>query len=342
MICDRIPVISVCIANYNGAGLAEACIDSVLAQDFPQEVEIIVHDDASTDGSADLISAVYPQVRLLRSAENVGFCVANNRMVAEARGGYVLLLNNDAVLFKDALASLYSEAKKLQQQAILSLPQYAYEGGELIDNGCLLDPFFNPVPNLDLRRRDVAMVIGACLWLPKKLWEELGAFPEWFESIAEDMYLCCRARLSGYPVLALGESGYRHRAGASFSGDGRARDGQFATTFRRRALSERNKTFVMAMICPIPFVQMVLPLHLMLLFIEGALLSILRGRTTYLRRIYLPVFAALFRRRSQLRVGRSAIMKNRHLASADFFSVFDPLPYKLRMLIRYGLPVVRG
>ena len=42
------------------------------------------------------------------------------------------------------------------------------------------------------------MVIGACLWIQKGLWEELGGFPEWFGSIAEDMYLCCRARLAGY------------------------------------------------------------------------------------------------------------------------------------------------
>jgi glycosyltransferase involved in cell wall biosynthesis len=72
---------SVCIANYNGAGIIDACIRSVLAQDCGFPVEIIVHDDASPDGSGQHVQECYPSVRLLESSENVGFCVSNNRMV---------------------------------------------------------------------------------------------------------------------------------------------------------------------------------------------------------------------------------------------------------------------
>ena len=111
---------------------------------------------------------------LIRSDSNVGFCVANNRMVAQAEGTYVLLLNNDAELYPDALRVLHDEAEKIGEPAILSLPQYDFVTGELIDRGCLLDPFFNPVPNLDPGRRDVAMVIGACLWIPRQLMEGTG------------------------------------------------------------------------------------------------------------------------------------------------------------------------
>ncbi|MCZ7654266.1 MAG: hypothetical protein M5R42_08205 [Rhodocyclaceae bacterium] len=74
------------------------------------------------------------------------------------------------------------------------------------------------MPNRDPRRQDVAMVAGACLWIPKHLWDELGGFPEWFGSIGEDLYLCCMARLAGHPVRAPGTSGYRHGVGASFGG----------------------------------------------------------------------------------------------------------------------------
>ena len=79
------------------------------------------------------------------------------------------LLNNDAELYPDALRALHDEAEAIGEPAILSLPQYDFVTGELIDRGCLLDPFFNPVPNLDPGRRDVAMVIGACLWIPGPL-----------------------------------------------------------------------------------------------------------------------------------------------------------------------------
>lgn len=334
------PVVSVCIANYNGAAIIASCIESVLAQDCDFPIEILVHDDASTDGSVELLVSDYPNVHLIRSDSNVGFCIANNRMVAQAEGTYILLLNNDAELHLDALRVLHKEAEKIAGPAILSLPQYDFASDEIIDRGCLLDPFFNPVPNLDPRRRVVAMVIGACLWIPRQLWKKLGGFPEWFGSIGEDLYLCCRARLAGYPVRALETSGYRHRVGASFGG-GKAHNGKLSTTFRRRALSERNKTFVMLMTCPAPFMQILLPVHLTLLLVEGGLLAIMKGRLACLTEVYLPVFAAMFRQRQALIAGRCAIMQSRRLASADFFAIFDPLPYKLRMLLKHGLPSVR-
>lgn len=333
------PRISVCIANYDGIELIDACIASVRAQACAAVVEIIVHDDASTDGSVDHIRARHPDVRLIASESNVGFCVGNNRMAAIAQGDWLLLLNNDATLLPGALATLLAEAERLGRPAILGLPQYDADSGALLDIGSRLDPFFNPVPNRDPARNDAAMVMGACLWIDKALWNELGGFPEWFGSIGEDLQLCCRARLAGHPVRALGTSGYRHRVGQSFGG-GKPRDGQLVTTFRRRALSERNKTFVLATTCPAPFMQLLLPLHLLLLLVEGALLSLLRLDAGYLSRIYLPVFAELVQRRHEIHTERRAAMASRRIPRADFLAVVDWLPYKLRMLLRHGLPRV--
>jgi GT2 family glycosyltransferase len=260
-------------------------------------------------------------------------------MAAIARGRYLLLLNNDATLLPDALRTLSAEAERLGRPAILGLPQYDAATGELLDIGNLLDPFFNPVPNLDPARNDVAMVMGACLWIDRTLWDEIGGFPEWFGSIGEDLYLCCRARLAGYPVRALATSGYRHRVGQSFGG-GKVADARLVTTFRRRALSERNKTFAMALTCPSPVVWFLLPLHLILFLTEGTMLSLLKLRWAYLGQVYLPVFAALLRERRRLQDGRRAAMRYRRLAGADFFAAFDSVPWKLRMLLRHGLPEV--
>lgn len=334
-----LPLVSVCIANYNGAGMISGCIESVLRQDFDFPVEILVHDDASTDSSAEVVARDYPDVRLIRSDRNVGFCIGNNRMVAMAKGRFVLLLNNDATLMPDALTAFLAEAARLPCAAILTLPQYDADTGALLDQGGRLDPFLNPVPNRDPATCDVGTVHGACLWIDKLLWDELGGFPEWFGSVGEDLYLCCCARLAGYQVRSLAVSGYRHRVGQSFGG-GKTHAGKLVTTFRRRALSERNKTCVMVMTYPGPFLQVMLPLHLVLLLFEGVLLSVLKGRWVYLSEIYLPVFSALYRNRKRLHAKRTAIMRQRRLASADFFVVFDRLPYKLRMLLRHGLPRV--
>gem|GEM_PF-3707662 len=89
------------------------------AQAFAAEVEIIVHDDASTNASAAHIRTHHPDVRLIESAENVGFCIANNRMAAAARGRYLLLLNNDATLLPDALETLRAEAERLARAGVV-------------------------------------------------------------------------------------------------------------------------------------------------------------------------------------------------------------------------------
>jgi len=334
------PVCSVCIANYNGMAALAACLDSVLKQDCGFPVEIIVHDDASRDESVVFIRQYYPHVVLIESRENVGFCVANNRMAAQAQGEFLLLLNNDAALWPDALATLLAAAQALDRPAILGLPQYEWETGELLDRGSLLDPFLNPVPNQNPDRDEMGLVMGACLWIPRVLWEELGGFPEWFGSIGEDLYLCCRARLAGYSVRVMGRSGYRHQVGRSFGG-GKVAAGRLATTFRRRALSERNKTFVMVLTFPAPMFQIVFPLHLLLLLLEGPLLSLVTRDWRFLGEIYWPVFGALGRERRRLWQLRREVQRSRRLSAWRFWSVFLWTPHKLTALMRHGLPDVR-
>lgn len=337
---DSNPIISVCIANYNGMAVIDDCLHSVLAQEGEIQVEILVHDDASSDGSATYIRDHYPNVTLIESAENVGFCVANNRMAERASGEFVLLLNNDAALYPDALQTLLFEAEQLDRPAILGLPQYDAASGNLVDIGSLFDPFLNPIPNLDPQRGEVGMVIGACLWIPKVLWQELGGFPEWFGSIAEDMYLCCRARLAGYAVRALPVSGYRHWQGKSFGGN-RVTDNHLSSTFRRRALSERNKSYVLALTYPAPLLQLIVPLHLALLLAEGVVLALLKRQWAPFREIYLAALKALWQERKRLRLLRRELQAQRNIGRWRFFGVFRWFPHKLCLLLRHGIPQIR-
>ena len=328
---------SICIANYNGIELIDACIDSVRSQACDFTYEIIVHDDAFTDGSADHIATKYRDVQLVVSQNNVGFCVANNRMATVARGDFLLLLNNDATLHSNALATLMHESLRLRQPAILTLPQFDAETGELLDIGSLFDPFLNPIPNRNPEHNDVGMAAGACLWIPRLLWLELGGFPAWFGSIGEDLYLCCRARLAGYPVRAIGMSGYRHHVGRTFGG-GKTQAGRLVTTYNRRALSERNKTFVMTICFPSLLMWFLLPLHLLLLLIEGVVLSLLRREWRSLSDIYLPVPLACWRERGRLRNLRREVQAARRIGVRIFLASFRLLPHKLVMLFRHGLP----
>ncbi len=331
---------SVCIANYNGEQFLEKCIDSVLQQEgVSGSVEIIVHDDASTDNSVSLIRSHFNKVKLLVSDHNVGFCVSNNRMVAAARGTHVLLLNNDAVLHKDALKTLY-EASQKYGEGIFGLPQYDAVTGKLIDIGSTFDPFLNPIPNNDRKRQDVGMIIGACLWLPRSLWDKLGGFPEWFGSLAEDMYICCFARLLGYPVKALPKSGFDHWVGKSLGGGKILQNRRLSTTYKRRIKSERNKTYVMFICYPTVSMWLVFPVHILILFIEGFALSLVKRDSKIWKEIYWNCIKEVWAGRSQLWHWRGQIQKSKCLSQRAFFYPFSLFPHKLRMILKHGLPNV--
>ncbi|MEW5834109.1 MAG: glycosyltransferase [Pseudomonadota bacterium] len=333
------PVCSICIANYNGEDLLADCIGSIRGQTTDAAIEIIVHDDASTDGSLALLENL-GDIRVIASSENVGFCIANNRMVATARGDYVLLLNNDAALQPDAIATLLDAACSTPGGGILTLPQYDWLEGTLVDRGCLLDPFYNPVPNLDPRRRDVAMAIGACLWMPRLLWNEIGGFPEWMGSLAEDMYLCCAARQRGLPVSVTASSGYRHRQGHSIGGN-RVQDDRLRTTYRRRALSELNKTCVMILFTPTVLLACLLPVHLLLLTLEGLLLALLRRDPKVFTDIYLSTLKRLAASAATLRSRRRQLQAARRIGTRAYLSAFTFRPRKLVLLARHGVPSIR-
>jgi len=337
---DHKPTISVCVANYNGVEVLPNCLDSILKQDIRKSVEIIVHDDASEDASVQLIQAHYPTANLIRSDRNVGFCVSNNRMVSRASGEFVLLLNNDAALLPDALSELLNEAAKHPDGAVLTLPQFDWESRKLVDRGSLLDPFYNPVPNKDPDRKEVGMAIGACLWIPRADWERLGGFQDWFGSIAEDLWLCCKARLAGIPVYTLKTSGFLHRQGHSFGGN-KPTVRKLSSSFNRRMLSERNKTFVLVCMTPQPVMPLLFLSHACLLFLEGCIISLVRLDVSILNEIYLSALRQSFRKRKLLAKMRAEIQSDRKITVRKYFSMFLRVPWKLILLFRYGFPNIR-
>lgn len=333
------PRISVCIANFNGADYLDACLASVFAQssdDF--DLEVIVHDDASTDESLQEAARLFSDVVPIYSTRNVGFCISNNRMVERATGEYVLLLNNDAKLKNGALEVLLSNAKSINKPAILTLPQFNWTTGVTVDRGMLLDIFNTPLPNNDTDTNDIAFATGACLWIPKVLWQELGGFPPILESIAEDMYLCSAARACGYRVAALPleSSGFLHHQGASFGGN-KVLDGKISTTFRRRRLSERNRTWVALACTPFPLAWPYFIALLAFMPIEGALVSLVTRSIGPFRKIYGPAFVESIRAVPQIVKLRKNLPLSRQ-AFKYFFSSYRFRLVKLETFRAHGRP----
>lgn len=335
---DR-PGISVCIANYNGGALVLDCLASVFAQAGDFALEVLVHDDASTDDSLARIREACPAVTVIESHSNAGFCVSNNRMVDAARGPFVLLLNNDAVLRPGSLQALVDASRAVGPDCVLGLPQHTLVDGSLVDNGYLCDPFLNPIPILDDGLHEAGVVTGACLWTTKRVWSEVGGLPDFFGSLAEDIHFCFAARLLGYRVLVLDSPGFDHWIGRNLGG-GKLIGNRMATSARRRALSERNKTFSMLCCYPWPLLALLLPLHAATLAAEAAFLALTGTGVARVARIYGRIPAEIWRQRTRLKALRRTLMEKRVASARQLLRFTRWRPHKLTMLLRHGRPHV--
>lgn len=333
---DEPPVISVCIANYNGEKIIGDCIESVLRQKNAPLFEILVHDDSSTDNSLEAIER-YDSVRLIKSSDNVGFCISNNRMASEARGRFILLLNNDAQLCEDALATLFEESCRHGHDTVLGLPQYDFDTRELIDFGLKLDYFASTVPIAHPSDGDVAMVIGACLWLPLSLWNRIGGFPEWFETIAEDAYLCCYARFLGHKIYVPARSGFLHMVGHSLGG-GKFEENRLKISTRRRYFSERNRLFVQWLFYPFWLLPITTAANLIVLILEAIALSVVNRKVSLVWEIYIRSQVDAISELATVRAERRKVMRLRAVSYSSFFARFTLIPQKLRLLRSSGLP----
>lgn len=102
----EIPLLSVAIANYNARDLLASCLESVYKHQPRCAFEVFVVDDASSDGSCEMVKERFPEVRLLRNEKNVHYGTSNNRALDLVHGRYVYLLNNDTVILPGAVDAM--------------------------------------------------------------------------------------------------------------------------------------------------------------------------------------------------------------------------------------------
>ena len=184
------------------------------------------------------------------------------------------------------------------------------------------------------------MIIGACLWCPKQLWIKLGGFPEYFQSMGEDIYLSCLARLWGFEVEVIPCSGFWHHVGSSFGG-GKIVRNKLATSKKRRPLSERNKSYVMVLTYPKVVFYLTFPVHILLLIVEGILLSAIKIDLSLWRLIYWQCIKSLWTNRRRLYCMRKHIQNRRRISERKFLNPFVFIHQKLWMLIKHGFPEIR-
>ena len=220
---DQLPPVDVIIVNYNGMEYLPVCLESLFKTDYPLFSVSLVDND-SRDGSPEWVKEKFPEVRLVRNNQNLGFGKANNIGIEKSCAPYVALLNNDTVVEKGWLKLLVETARKdpsvaatcskllfLRNSRVvngvgggMNYVGYGYDiGAYEVDNGQ-----FN-------EEKDVFFPTAAACVFKRSAFEEAGGFDEQFFMYHEDVDLGWRLRLKGYCIKCVPRSVVYHVFGGT-------------------------------------------------------------------------------------------------------------------------------
>jgi len=246
-----VPDLSFSVLSYRTPALLRQCL-AALERDLDQlEMDVTVVDNASGDGSADMVADHFPWVRLICSERNLGFGAAHNLALRTARGRYLLVLNSDAtpgpgalrtlVAFLDAHLSVAVAGPRLRypdgrvQPSRRRFPTVAtllFESTQLQrfspDNAVLRRYYM--ADRSDDEPQEVDWLVGACLCVRAKAAAEVGLFDERFFMYSEELDWCRRFRAAGWRIAYVPEAEVMHLEGASARLDLGARDRFFQTS----------------------------------------------------------------------------------------------------------------
>lgn len=229
------PDLSIIILNWNVRDLLRACLDS-LKSSAALAIEIVVVDAASSDGSAEMVAREFPPVKLIASADNLGYSRGNNIGMAASHGRYLLILNPDTAVAGDALDALVAYADAHPEVGIVGprllnadgSPQASRRRYPTLATAFFESTWLQPfAPRRVLDRyyaRDVPdeaaalaadWLTGACLLVRRGVYEQIGGFDEEFFMYSEELDYCRRARAAGWQIMYLPEARVYHYEGGS-------------------------------------------------------------------------------------------------------------------------------
>ncbi len=200
-------LVSIIIVNYNGRHLLKECLESIYKQSY-QNIEIILVDNASEDGSVEFVNESFPDVKVIKLDKNIGFAGGNLEGLKYATGDYIMLINNDVVIDKDCIMNLVLAMERHPDVGIGAAKMLVY-GKDIIDSaGDGLSTSlkgFKRGEGLQLNHFDKEeYVFGACAGATiyrRQMIDNVDFFDDDFFLIHEDTDLNLRAQLAGWKVL---------------------------------------------------------------------------------------------------------------------------------------------
>lgn len=208
--------LSIIIVTYNSGSILIDCLRSIPTGIESESYEIIIVDNASSDGTPEQISREFPEIRLIVNKDNRGFAGGNNQGLAAADGRYLLLLNPDVVVAPSSLSTLVQYLEKHPHVGIvgpktcdgkgkLSLTAHSpYTVGSILWEYLSIGRFFPTSTLIEKKVRgtaepfEAAWVQGSCLMMRREVFQEVGGLDEGFFLFAEEPDLCERALKAGW------------------------------------------------------------------------------------------------------------------------------------------------
>ena len=243
------PLISVVILNYNGAVWLQRCLDSLFQQTIFSQVQVIIADNASTDGSDQMAEALLnsrPNGLFIQNGANLGYCEGNNCGAKAAGGRYLLFLNNDTWLEDDCLEKLVSTVEALDADAASPLV-CNYEDNSYQTMGATgfdLFGYLSTNPQPDYPRR--LFIPPGCAFLVKtEAFWKVGAFDAEFFMYSDESDLGWRLTLAGFKSVTVPTARLHHRSAVAANPVGGGKIVEFRTNEMVRFFATRNSLLVL-------------------------------------------------------------------------------------------------
>lgn len=232
------PDLAIIIVSHNTRQLLQDCLTSLYAAEHPPGgLEIIVVDNASRDGTVEMLRQNFGRVRLVTNDDNRGFSAANNQGAAVANSDYLLFLNSDTSVRPDALVKPLQYLQANPQVGALTVRLVYPNGQRDPDNHrgyptpwtsfchfTRLDRLFPHSPRFNgyyqsyqdfSQTHPIEVAAGSYLMMPAALFQELGGWDEDYFFYGEDIDLCYRINQAGYQIIYYPEVEVVHYKGAS-------------------------------------------------------------------------------------------------------------------------------
>ncbi len=272
------PETSVCIVNWNTWEFLHECLQSLRDNVEDPSPEIIVVDNASTDGSAQMVRQQFPDVALIALDENIGYAAGNNRAIERATGERILLLNPDIVVEGGSVETLHAFLDEHPDAGAVAPRLLQPDGSVQLTCRSFPDPDVILYEALGLSRlfpssrtfgkyrmswwdyddtRPVDQPMASALLIRREVFDEIGLFDEQFRIFFNDVDFCRRMWKAGWEIWFTPEAEMRHEGGAS------------TRQVRRKMMIESHKSLLRyyhkhyrGKICPICYAAAVLLIHI--------------------------------------------------------------------------------